>query len=146
MLELIEFLARKQNTTFIFLGGLEEKELMQEYQNILKNKIQNVYFKNTANNLNEFIGLLNICNCIITTDSLGLHVALALRKPTLALFCSTLENEIKEEPNLIKLQSPLTDNYFYVNEYYDELANSISVKDVINAMKKLNILKNEVYH
>ncbi|MEK6852788.1 MAG: glycosyltransferase family 9 protein [Nanoarchaeota archaeon] len=136
--EFVKALSKNKNVKIILLGGPEEKFLAQ-LQSALKKKGLKVYAKNTSDSIEEFIGIINICDCLVTTDSLGLHISLALKKKTIVLFFSTLGNEIKSEPYLVKLQSLLIKKYFYVNEYEKELANSISVQDVVSAIRKLNI-------
>jgi heptosyltransferase-2 len=46
------------------------------------------------NNLYEYMDWLNSCRIIITNDSLGLHLGLALKKKVVALFGPTFSNEI----------------------------------------------------
>ena len=119
--------------TFEFL-----KDSLPELQKKLSALGIKVYATNPFNTLDEFIGVVNLCHSIISTDSLGLHIALALKKKTIALFFSTIENEVIGD-NLIKIQSPLNKDFFYVNGYDPVLANSISVDQVRDAMQRLEL-------
>lgn len=67
-----------------------------------------VCWQQSANDLNGYIQWINACRVLITNDSLGLHLALALGKKVVALFGPTSAVEIHDHPNVIKLQ-PETD-------------------------------------
>jgi heptosyltransferase-2 len=54
-------------------------------------------------NIESYIEWINSCRLIITNDSLGLHIGLALRKKVVALFGPTKANEVDECDCLIKL-------------------------------------------
>ena len=83
------------------------------------------------------ITLINLCEIVITGDTLGLHIAAALNKKVIALFFCTPPWEIEDYENIIKLTSPLLEEYFYTNEYIEELTKSISVDEVLKECKKL---------
>lgn len=65
--------------------GLEES---------LKKEGISVSWQQGMNNLYEYMDWVNSCRIIITSDSLGLHLALAFRKKLIALFGSTDPKEI----------------------------------------------------
>lgn len=136
IVEFVNLLSNHKNIKILLLGGRSEKGFIETLLSELSS-CPNLYSNNPDNSLHEFIGIVNLCNAIITTDSLALHISLALKKPTIALFFCTPANEIKQEDNLIKISSPLTDKYFYTNEYTEELANSVSAIDVLNELKKV---------
>ncbi len=58
------------------------------------------------NDINDYIEWIASCRVLVTNDSLGLHIALALGKPVVALFGPTIANEV-EGKCLIKLMPPL---------------------------------------
>lgn len=62
-----------------------------------------VSWQQGENNIEDYIEWLNSCRLIITNDSLGLHIALALGKPVVALFGPTIATEING-PNIVKLK------------------------------------------
>ncbi len=43
----------------------------------------------------EFARFLATASCVVSADSLGMHVALALGRPVIGLFCSTVDSEIE---------------------------------------------------
>ena len=78
------------------------------------------------NDLEDYFQWLSSCDTIITHDSLGLHVALALGCKVIALFGPTLASEVHGHPNLIKIVSD-TGN-----------VGDISVDEVMKAVEKFN--------
>ena len=137
--KIIECIKQVHNSyRIILLGGPEEKESLQELKKKLSALGINVHSNNPLNSVEEFISVVNLCHGIISTDSLGLHIALALKKKTVALFFSTIENEV-EGKDLVKIQSLLNNDFFYVNGYDPVLANSITVDQVREAMRRLGL-------
>ena len=123
-----------QNYEVILLGGKSEEKIINEIKQEL-NREGIIIFSNDFNNsIKEFASLLNICDVVITTDSLALHVATSLKKPVIALFFSTPEWEIESYGGIKKVQSPLFEKYFFANDYNEELANSIYASEVFNLL------------
>lgn len=58
------------------------------------------------NDIEDYIDWIASCRILVTNDSLGLHIALALGKPVIALFGPTLATEVEDE-RLIKIMPPL---------------------------------------
>lgn len=58
------------------------------------------------NGIEDYIEWIASCRVLVTNDSLGLHIALALGKPVVALFGPTIASEVAGE-HLIKLKPPL---------------------------------------
>jgi len=69
---------------------------------------QTVSWQQGADDLDRYIAWVASCRVLVTNDSLGLHIALALGKPTVALFGPTLASEIDETPELTKLTPPVS--------------------------------------
>lgn len=53
----------------------------------------NISWQQGKNNIEEYIEWINSCNLIVTHDSLGLHIAIALQKKIVALFGPTAAHE-----------------------------------------------------
>lgn len=66
----------------------------KELETLLTKEGFSISWQQGLSNLEEYMGWVNTCRVIITNDSLGLHVALALKKQVIALFGSTDEKEI----------------------------------------------------
>lgn len=58
------------------------------------------------NDIDDYIEWIASCRVIVTNDSLGLHIAMALGKPVVALFGPTISTEVEGE-NLVKIVPPL---------------------------------------
>jgi heptosyltransferase-2 len=78
------------------------------------------------NNLYDYIDWINSCKKLVTNDSLGLHIALALGKPVVALFGPTNAKEV----------------YMYNNSKYIQKSNINEIKpeDVLDVF--IDITKN----
>lgn len=99
--ELIEKLG-KEEYNLLLLGGPEEVEIIKQ----LKEEFS--YITNTGcdNSLLEFAAVVDLCDLIITADTLALHIATALGKKIVALFGPTSQSEIELYGKGIKLLSP----------------------------------------
>lgn len=90
-LKLIEQINKNYSAKIILFGGPNEKERNNEI--ISKTKFP-LIDSGSGNNLKEFPALIDSCKIIITTDSLGLHLALALKKNTICLVGPTSPTEL----------------------------------------------------
>jgi len=99
----------------------------------------NIITNNPENSYSEFAAILNICDIVITYDTFALHMAIALKKPTIALFFCTPGWEIEDYGFSKKILSPFIEKYFLTNQYIEELVNSISVEQVLQTLRELEI-------
>ena len=90
-IQLINKLYKKFNAKILLFGGPNE---IQRNKEILKSVNCPIIDTGCGNNLLEFPALISVCNIFITTDSLGLHVALALKRKTICLVGPTSANEL----------------------------------------------------
>ena len=99
--ELIEKLGNDKYN-LLLLGGPEEIAITNQL------KAEYKYLINTGcdNSLLEFSAIVDLCDLVITADTLALHIATALEKKIIALFGSTSANEIELYGKGIKLSSP----------------------------------------
>jgi len=98
--ELIEKLGGKKYN-LLLLGGPEETEIISQLEKEYK------FLINTGcdNSLSEFAAVVDLCDLIITADTMALHIATALEKKIIALFGPTSSNEIELYGKGIKLSS-----------------------------------------
>lgn len=89
--QLIDQLYKKFNAKILLFGGPNEIKRNQE---ILKLTNSPVIFTGCGNNLIEFPALISVCSLFITSDSLGLHIALALKRKTICLVGPTSSAEL----------------------------------------------------
>lgn len=69
------------------------KENWSKLESLIANKYS-VSWQQGLKNIEEYVEWINSCKILITSDSLGLHVALALKKKVIALFGPTVPAEI----------------------------------------------------
>lgn len=80
--------------TFALFGGAEERERNSRLANELTARVRLVD-AGCDNALLDFAALVDLCDLMITSDSLGLHVALARDVRTVAFFAPTSAAEIE---------------------------------------------------
>ncbi len=120
----------------IILAGPNEIDKQNDLIERLKLEKINVLCNNPNNSIREFASIVNLCDSIICGDTLILHLATALNKKVIALFFSTPEWEVEDYGSVKKIQSPLLEKYFFINEYHSELADSISIENVLGVLNK----------
>lgn len=78
--------AYKIDFRILLLGGSYETD-RNEYIHRKCSEIgcKNIINTGTRNSLEEFFGLINLCNVIVTSDTMGMHVAIALKKKLVVL-------------------------------------------------------------
>lgn len=81
-----------QNIKILLLGGPEEIERNEKIKKLAKSRIVDAGCKNS---LMEFASLVNLCDVLVTSDSLALHIGTALRKKIVAFFYVTSATEIE---------------------------------------------------
>ena len=129
--------AKKQDYDILVLGGPDEIKEHEKLKEEMETESIKIHFNNPNNTDSEFISLISLCTVIICSDSFSLHIALALKKPTIGLFFVTSPNEVEDYGILKKKVSPLLDKHFYSDEYSEELVKSISAQEIIDSLKEL---------
>ncbi|MBI4159199.1 glycosyltransferase family 9 protein [Candidatus Woesearchaeota archaeon] len=121
----------------ILLGGPGEAKLLPEIEEAVKKRGLFVLKNDLKNSVREFMAVLDACDFIVTGDTLTLHLAIGLKKKTVALFFCTPPWQIENYPFLRKIISPLLDKYYMDDRYIEELVKSISTDEVLGAVKSL---------
>lgn len=91
-LKLISLLTQKTKAQVFLLGGPREKELNRF---LARKSRARAVDTGTDNSLLEFAGFISLLDLVVTSDTLGMHLAIALKKPVVALFGSTSPQEIE---------------------------------------------------
>jgi ADP-heptose:LPS heptosyltransferase len=91
-LKLIEFLTSKLGANVFLLGGRRELELNRLLEKKSKVKVFNT---GNDNSLLEFAGFLSLMDVVVTSDTLGMHLAMALKRKVVVLFGPTCPQEIE---------------------------------------------------
>jgi heptosyltransferase-2 len=90
-LKLIDNLVENIKSNTFLLGGKRETELNRFIE---KNSKHKVYNTGNDNSLLEFAGFLSRMDIVVSSDTLGMHLAIAQDKKVVALFGSTCPQEI----------------------------------------------------
>ncbi len=98
--ELIGKLARRGDTKVLLFGGTGELERNKQIRRAAGRKLIDTGHDNS---LRQFMALVDLCDLLVTSDSLGLHVALGLGKKVVALFGPTSAAEIDVYGRGVKL-------------------------------------------
>jgi len=133
--QLIESLNKQinnKNIKIILFGGPEEKERNKEIKKLLKT---NVIDAGCNNSLMEFASLVELCNILVTSDSLALHVGIALKKKIVAFFYPTSAEEIELYSMGTKIIGKGKDYGSYKTKC--DYPPKWSIDDIVNAVKSL---------
>ncbi|MDD5431398.1 MAG: glycosyltransferase family 9 protein [Candidatus Omnitrophica bacterium] len=76
----------------ILLGGEEEVERNQKILSLCSSKLVDAGLDNS---IREFASIINICDSIVTADTLAMHISISLGKHTLVFFGPTPWHEIE---------------------------------------------------
>lgn len=127
-------LASNKGFKVILFGGPNEVETQEKLYKELKKKDIELCRNNPLNTKAEFAALISICNVVICSDSLALHVSLGLGKKTIALFFCTSPWEVEGYGLLTKIVAPRLFDFFpeRSNEYDLKLTESISAEEVFS--------------
>lgn len=88
-------LAQMDGVKVLLLGGPREREINQAILSDVQSLVgTEVFDGGTDNSLTTFFGLVNFCDALVSTDSLAMHVGIALKKEVVAFFGPTCEQEI----------------------------------------------------
>lgn len=148
--ELINEIHKRYNAKILLFGGPNELSRNQEIHKLSRAPIIDT---GCGNDLIEFPALVSICSLFITTDSLGMHIALALKRKTIILIGPTSVSEIDTYGLGEKVVAKSKDVCTYrhspkdimekidINEVYAALDNLIKQKItlLITAFKEPNI-------
>ena len=133
-----EFILKaKEEYNVILFSGPDDSKKREEIVDYIGYKIVS---NNPDNTDMQFASLVNLCEFVVCADTFALHVALALKKKTVALFFCNTPHEVEGYGTLKKIISPLLYDFFPERQdvYSEELVNSISVEEVLKAIKSFN--------
>ncbi|MFA5992263.1 MAG: glycosyltransferase family 9 protein [Candidatus Pacearchaeota archaeon] len=136
--ELIETL-NKKGYEILLLGGRAEKDNISELINHFSEKDIRIFQNNVENSIKQFASLINLCKKVVSGDTMALHLAIALKKPTVGLFFCTSPDEIEDYGLLFKCISPMLKEFFpeRSDQYDEKLVNSISSEQVFEALERV---------
>src|SRR3989344_660163 len=131
--ELIEKLNEELNAKIILFGGPDEVERNNKIILLTKVPIIN---PGCGNFIFEFSALMSICNTVVTSDSLGLHIALALKRNVITFFGQTAPQEIEMYNQGLKIFTPgdCIGCYSSYDGRKPNCADGVHVKDLFKAV------------
>lgn len=88
----------------VLFGGKLEQDLLEK---LLAKSPPSVISAGWDNSLSDFFALLNLCQVVVTSDTLALHTATGLKKKVVALFGPTSSSEIADYGRVYKLVAPV---------------------------------------
>ena len=118
--------------------GWHGYELLQQRLSALGYKVR---FFEQRENVRDYLDDIATCSCVISGDSLAMHVALAYKIPCIGIFNCTPPNEIHDYGLLTKVVSPLLNQFLYQRDFNKEVVNSISVQTILDVFTQLSIAK-----
>ena len=90
--ELMDKLNSELKCKILLFGGPDEKQRNEKIKEGIKAEIIDA---GCNNSLMEFASLVNLCKILVTSDSLALHIGVALKKKVVAFFYVTSAAEIE---------------------------------------------------
>lgn len=129
----------KETDFYVFLyGGPFEKDRNQSLEKLHPTRVVNT---GTDNTLRQFFALLNLCDLLITGDTLAMHAGTALGKKIIALFGPTSANEIESYGLITKITSNLDCLVCYKMDcdFDPNCMNSIYPEQIFNEI--INLIK-----
>ena len=134
-IELIKRLKKEINADILLLGGPQELERNRE----IAAKTKGLAFDVGCNHsITQFAGLVNFCNVIVSGDTIGLHIAIALKKKTVVIIGPTCAQEIELYNRGEKIVSQLDCSPCYKDSCDKEIncMQVISAEDILTAIKR----------
>lgn len=121
-------------------GGRWPTKVWNNYK-ALQKKLEENGFKTVVfeerTTMKEYMQDISKCELVVTGDSLAMHLSLALKIKTVAIFTCTSATEIYGYNRMSKIVSPLLFDAFYTNDYREDVLNAISVDEVYNEVINL---------
>jgi len=88
---LIEILLQRGDCHVMLLGGPREEEFNAALMQRFTSKITD---SGCRNSIDQFMGIVNACDFVVSADTMAMHIAIGLRKEVVAFFGSTCHQEI----------------------------------------------------
>lgn len=123
---------KNKKIKIILFGGPEEKERNEKIKKIVKTDVVDA---GCNNSLMEFASLVNLCNILVTSDSLALHVGIALKKKIVVFFYVTSSTEIELYDRGVKIIGKGKDYCSYKPKC--DYPPKWSIDEMVKAVKKL---------
>lgn len=111
--QLIVDLLAQNNIDVLLAGGPDDEDTIKEIQQTLGATASHPHFRlmyGKTKNLQELVALLKLADLVVCVDSAPMHIAVALNKPTVAMFAPTDPAKlIPGHPPFVALTNPATE-------------------------------------
>jgi len=136
IIALIKLLREELHAQILLLGGPLERGINKHIAGKVDFKVTD---SGCGHSLKEFAGIINKCSLVISGDTLGLHLAIALERPVVALFGPTCSQEIDLYGMGIKIISGIKCAPCYKNKCDKNFncMDSIDLEEIVNSVKQL---------
>ncbi|MEW6008707.1 MAG: lipopolysaccharide heptosyltransferase II [Candidatus Omnitrophota bacterium] len=127
----------KENIRIVIMGGTADEKRAEEILSLTKSRPVNLCAKTT---ILQLAAVIRRCNCILTYDSLAMHIAAAVNVPFVALFGPTnVQRHIPPAKKYITIRKDLTCSPCYKRKckFNNKCMQEISPKEVVAALKNL---------
>ena len=91
--EFLRLITRENDLKVLLLGGTRECDMNAEILNRLNSS--SLINAGCENSLEQFFALVDLCDILVSLDSLAMHVGIGLKKKVIALFGPTTHREIE---------------------------------------------------
>lgn len=133
--QLTKLITLKLKANVFLLGGKKEKVMNRTLAQKLKKQ---VYDTGHNNSLLEFAGFISLMDAVVSSDSLGMHLAIALGKKVIALFGPTCPQEVSLYGQGAKLFAGVPCSPCYKPACPDlKCMKAITPEQVFNEIKKI---------
>ncbi|MDD5167019.1 MAG: glycosyltransferase family 9 protein [Candidatus Omnitrophica bacterium] len=134
--ELVKLIHDKARAKVFLLGGPEEEERNKRIASKVGNLACDI---GCYHSLGQFMAIVEASNLIVSGDTTAMHIAIALKKPVVAIFGSTCEQEIELYGRGIKLTSNIDCRPCYKTECKKEANCMVLIKptEVLQAIQRL---------
>lgn len=136
----IKLFSMLKDFKILLFGGDEERKLLQD---IVSKNSKNVVNTGHSNSIDQFFGLLDLCDIIVCCDTFALHAAVGLKKKVVALFgpTSAAEVEIYGRGEKIISNMPCVCCYKRICDKSPACMEIIKPESVANAIRRLSFGK-----
>lgn len=134
-LKLIDCLSTELRASVFLLGGPREQELNRYLE---KKSTDTVYNTGSDNSLLEFAGFISLMDVIVCSDTLAMHLAIALKRKVVALFGPTCPQEVDLYGRGAKIFRAVSCSPCYKQTCNsEECMKEISAEEVLKEIKKI---------
>ena len=119
----------------LLLGGEDEKELISM---LVEKSGGKAISTGTDNTLHDFFALVDLCDIVVSGDTLAMHTALGLKKKAVAIFGPTSSAEIEMYGRGTKIATPLKCACCYLTDcnVRPDCMTSIPFERIMKAVEK----------